>query len=850
MKTVKPDSLSLLYASLPLLPGFPADAGECTLSLGALLGFPCQEQGEMTPLSEQQLWQVVEEALPEGETLDMGLPKPRSEFLVYGACHAPQPVRGREVIVQVAGLRKELHVYGDRFDTGPGQSAPAPFSSMPLTWKQAYGGAQYAGNPEGKGHAPLPDGSRPLPNVEDARAPVTSQGGRGLPVGLTSIPPHWPQRSRHLGPLDAAWFSERWPGLPEGTSMEYACCAPEDQRLQSFFQGGETFAVAGMHPGRELVQGVVPPVRGRIFVLRTLPEGGDTFEEVPCRLETLWIFPAQEAGLLLCRGVTSTRDEECEDIAAVLLAMEDAGTPPEDSAHYERLCRESLEPAQPPAPTAPPEPAAASAPRAEVLGAAIPTAAAATQAMGMEQALPAQPMERLEESVAAIERDVRRTLEDNGLSWEQAEQGLEARLAESRQAGDPELAGGDPMQRLQTQVEEIESQVGAFLQEQGLDREELQRRMAEQQELAAEERENFLQGLRELEQDATQPAEVRSEVGKILAAAAQVQAVLQQLGGLAGPAGVQEQGPASEPKAPEIPPMSAPLRTEQALERLRSGKGLADCDLRQCDFSGQDIAGADLRRALLQGVRWQGVRLERALLAGAMCQDADLTDAVLDGADCADAVFQNATLAGCSARECRLQRAQLQDAVLAGADLEAADLGDADASGADLTGASLHRLQGANCRLSGARLAGLHIDGARLQGSRADAATDMSGARFENCSLDAVCWGGARLSGARFADCSMDAADLAKADLRGARLTRVSLRQGVLLKADLTRAILRGVNLFRASLRRADCTSAGIEDANLFGADLYRVRLDLERLQDVNLERTLLDPETTGGGRG
>lgn len=849
MKVIKPHTLSLLYAPFPGLPGLEKDPKGYTLSLAVLLGFPFATEGEIQALTEQDLWQIIQEALEKDEVLDIGLPKPRGEFLVYGSCHPRQAQGGAEVLVRVADCKKHLLVFGDRLAGSAGASAPPAFESMPLTWRQTYGGGGFPENPVGKGYAVLPDGKRQLPNVQYQEGSILQREGGGIPASLTAIPPHWPQRRRHLGTVDDSWLQTRWPGVPGDYSHEYACCAPEDQRLPGFFQGAEPFALHGMHPTKAVLQGLVPPVRGRLFVLRQDGAAG-SFHEVLCRLETLWLFPGQEAGVLLCRSVTSTVDEECSDIVALLAALESASDAPLPSEHYERLCRESLQPAAPP-PEMQPE-----TDIPEEQGPAMPSRAMAAAGGAAVTASPA--FQELQESVQGIESEVRQYLLDQGQSYEAILDQLKMQ-APGTQAQDLQQKSQEALlQEMEEDIREIEGKVDAFLEEQGLDKEDILRKLETPPDVDSEQTAQYLEELRTLKQQEHLPPELRSELDAILESHSRLEDVISQLVAFGlmqrrKLEAVEQQ--ASGQEAPETaaeaaPPLSDPLSTEEALARLEKGLSLADCDLSLCDFSGQDLGGADLSRAVCIKVSWPGVRLAQARLAGANFQEADLSSAVLDDADCSETVFEKARMDGCSAKRANFSKAQMQFASLARAELEEALCNECDFCQADLRGARLHGLQGKNARLSGTLLAGQHLQGANLAGSRADATTDMSGSRFESCVLDAVCWGGVQLPGARIVRCTMDGGDLAKANLSKAVLHRLQARNAVLLKASLQHARLSGVNLFQASLRWADCTGTVMRNVNLYGADLYRCRINPDLLEDVNSKRTLLDPDIFGGGHG
>ncbi len=830
MKIVKPDTLSLLYGVCPRLPGAPGEPGDYSLSLAALAAFPFAE-AESALLSEQELWQAVEQALPEGEVLDQGLPKPRGEYLVYGACHSAVPVRGREILVRVAGLQKRLQVFGPRFWQGCEHGKAEFFTRLPVTWREAYGGPGFAENPLGLGHVPLPEDIHPLPFVEDPAHFLSDPGRPVPPAGLIALPPHWPQRRRFMGTVDARWLEQAWPGYPRDYDHEHACAAPEDQRLPDFFLGGEPFAIHGMHPAKEQVRGHVPRLRGRLFVLRTQPPAGqreqELFRELPCRLETLWLFPEQELGLILFRGLTHARDEECADVVAVLAATEALDAAPLSVEHYHALCLAALRPAE--AASAPPPVGEPESPPVVQAAQVAPAAA------------PALDLAPLEAEVGRLEQEVRQFLTQHGLDYHALEQQLE------RESGRLErtvtAAEQDPQQLmagLEKEVRSLEAETERFLAQHGLDRGALEQELAKRA--------------------AHLPPELRTQIGGILTAFAQLQALEAQLVGLAKAApsdapskeeeaAGEEPPPVSEGVVPPPvsegvvpPPLSTPLETAEALARHRDGRGLAHCDLTRCDFSGLDLSGADLRLAVLDEVVWPGVRLTGAQLQGASCRGADLSHAHLDRADLSEAVLQGARLAECSAREAVLCKAQLQQAVLTKAVLEQADCREADCSGADLTGANLKSVCGSGLRLGGARLVGAQCRNADLSGSRADAGTDAGQASFRGADLTAVCWGGLGLEQADLGGCRLDKADLAKARCRGANLERITAREAVFLKADLRQARLVGANLFRASLRWADCSGAAIRNANLYGADLYRCTLNLAGLEDVLLGRTLLDP--------
>lgn len=144
--------------------------------------------------------------------LEPDLPYPRSgtDVIVYADAAAPQPVTSHTVSVRVGSYGLELLVVGDRrWVRGAGglvPSAPRPFTRMPLTWGNAFGGKastpygelQEPANPLGKGfyvdEAAALGG--PLPNIEDPAHPVRRWDDRPEPVGVAPYPSNWFLRHR------------------------------------------------------------------------------------------------------------------------------------------------------------------------------------------------------------------------------------------------------------------------------------------------------------------------------------------------------------------------------------------------------------------------------------------------------------------------------------------------------------------------------------------------------------------------------------------------------------------------------------------------------------------------------
>lgn len=859
MKYIAPDMLGFQYAVAPGLPWRPELGTGPVLCLGLLAGFVLQGAGSAPDpalLSAEAVWQTLDACLPAGAVFDAGLPKPCSEFLLHGSCHAPTPVGGMECRVQVGELVKRLAVFGDRFAQHDQVSEPQPFTRMELSWAKAYGGEGHPYNPEGKGYVAANKEFRPLPNIEAWEREAPEQAADRLPAGFAALPPHWPQRGELLGPLDAAWLRKTWPGLPRDTAPTFACLAPPDQRLGGYLQGGERIELRGLHPEWGVLEGTVPRLRVRLFVLGAgcPPE---ELRELPCTMETLWLFPEQRVGVLLFRGVTPVADEECEELAAVLAQVEDATQEPAPDSTYVNQCRAALLPEVPleeeaQAPpvsegVTPPPASEEPGPHREPPRGAAGLAAGVGGLSGAGGEVP----EALRVLAASLERESRERLRELGLNPEEVRAWQERIAADFREAGPAEGAPEQLVEELQHGVSRIEAETRARLESLGLD--------PEQAGAWAKEPEAALAGLTDpqsaLGAFARQEgltAELRAELQKAQLSFAQLESVLVAVAALGlrqaaqgAPADQEQGGGPSEELAPPVP--GAPLATAEALALVRESRNLSGCDLSRCDLGGQNLAGVDLRGALLQGVVWPGVDLCGADLRGAQAQGADLSGSRLDGALLDEADLEGAVLARCSARGCRARGANFQDADFSGSDFGQADLGAADCSGANLRAADCTGLRGPDLRLQGADLREARFCDADLSGSRADHETQGQGADFTRARCRDLAWGGARLAGARFDQALLDDADLGKADLSQASLFLAQARNAVLDKALLHQAELSGCNLFQASLRRADLRKAQLRDANLFGADLYQCRIQVDMLHNVNLERTVLAPQGEEG---
>lgn len=195
---------------------------------------------------------------PAHET-DYAHTKPGCDVLLQGRAHAPggRPVERTAVGLQVGPLTKRFVVVGDRRWerrlAGVRPGTPVPFLSMPVGYDNAFGGADrddlWDANPVGRGFGRRREAidDRPLPNTEEADAPVNDPAGPYRPMAFGPIGRSWLPRRSHAGTYDDAWAQRQAPFWPDDFDDRYFQAAPPDQVIP-WPQGGEPVVLANLTP--------------------------------------------------------------------------------------------------------------------------------------------------------------------------------------------------------------------------------------------------------------------------------------------------------------------------------------------------------------------------------------------------------------------------------------------------------------------------------------------------------------------------------------------------------------------------------------------------------------------------
>ena len=285
--------------------------------------FTLPQSGEQPMLAEEQV-PIVDADQFTGEpalsaTLaecDYALEKPYCDVLLNGSAHAARgPVERIAVGLQVDGWRKSFAVWGNRTwrgaAVGYAPSEPQPFTQLPISYDNAFGGTDrsmrdparqrsYLPNPAGRGwhyhiHNELVVGA-PVCNTEEIRDPVRDPGGRYQPMAFGPVGRNAPPRLRHAGTYDQAWVDNVFPFLPADFDSRYLQSAPEDQQI-AYPRGGEPILLVNLTPdGRR--EFTLPPVE---MPLVFFPRRGNSVEQRGV-LDTLLFEPDAERFCLVWRA--------------------------------------------------------------------------------------------------------------------------------------------------------------------------------------------------------------------------------------------------------------------------------------------------------------------------------------------------------------------------------------------------------------------------------------------------------------------------------------------------------------------------------------------------------------------
>ncbi|WP_437809969.1 DUF2169 domain-containing protein [Sorangium sp. So ce1078] len=861
MRVIKPLRLSILQRVITV-------RRESRLTIGLLVYFPFEAPD--LPLPEVAMWQKVVKQLGKDAALDEGLPKPRGELLVHGKAFSPggQPRQVFQARVQVGAVDKAIFVVGRRKWAFNGPTEPEPITEMPVTYANAFGGPGYPQNPVGMGFSPVEENGvkvHYLPHLEDPRNLVQSPVDRPAPAGFTPIDITWPQRAQQAGTYGARWLETEFPGLASDLDPDFFQAAPLDQRIDGYFQGGETVVIENMHPTRPRLDTRVPRLRARCFVAMKGAGGELPLHEIPTRLDTVILFPNIERGVAVFRAVQPIAEDDAADVGTLLAALEGPESP-RSLEHYRATLAQRVD-----------------REKGHLYGL-------------REKDLLPEPDPGAPALSDEIVSDMDELIRREGVLQQRAHARAKRELEQARLS--MRVLGIDPDEKLPKEIPPPEKPPSLDELPEYVERVQAQAKQiqaeAEARQRSALEEARATCAAQGIDFDAL-VERGRKEGGGPPAFRAETEiARLRELAGIARAGGApmpeleakiedpafrdglakmedmqlfayRSYGHIFPPAKDRAPEDQARLRAEveQAIAEGRplAGRDLTGADLRGLRLSGVNLRSALLERAELTGCDLSGADLSGALLARAKLDGARFTGATLAGTNLGEVEGEGTSFAGARLQKAVLYKARLSSASFSGADLRGADLMEASLRGADFGDAKAEevlffRADLQDARFSRAKLgkatffqcscegidfseAILESTGflelvarrasfreARARNLRLVSTTALPSADFTGADLRMATLRGVDFTGANFEDARVEGADFGESNLRGARLLRLSGRGSRFMRADLTDADLSGANLMEALLQHAVLAGAKFEDANLFRATLMGAKGD------------------------
>jgi len=341
MQTIEPSRLTILTRPYQW-------RGSVRLGIGIYVLAQQTHEGWFL-LDDQELWSNVLPELDSNGMLDQVMPKSNPEYLISGYAYTNNQDTKTACIVkaEIGALQKSLRIIGDRYWVGNEPSKPQPFSRLPITWANAFGGEGHEKNPAGKGVAEVMLGKEktiPLPNIESPTQAISSKQDRPEPVSFEPIGPTHPDRLSMLGTYSEEWFKYDFPGFLPDMNPRIFNMASDDQQWQSAnsIPDSTSFKIWNMHPGKACWEGTLPSLTARAFI--TKEEKDPPLQEVEnIALSTAWFLPERESVILMFHGSVAIEDEDADDVAIVMGAIE-FEKDHRSLAHYEKVCALRMDP--------------------------------------------------------------------------------------------------------------------------------------------------------------------------------------------------------------------------------------------------------------------------------------------------------------------------------------------------------------------------------------------------------------------------------------------------------------------------------------------------------------------------
>lgn len=266
---------------------------------------------------------------------DIVLEKPGTDCVLIGHAWAPHSgVPHVDVSFAVGPVKRQARVFGNRKWMMRGSGAASisrstPFEKIPLTWEQAFGGADTspqdpAGhqfcleNPVGRGlitgKSNINIDGQLLPNIEHPADLIQKPGQRPQPAGFGMIAPYWQPRAGYAGTYDEQWRRNINPLPPADLDPRFYSTAAPGLCTPKHLSGTEQVLVEGASKHGSLrfeLPGITPQAAVR-FQQRE--------DDIILKLDTVIVEPDEARVVLVWRGVMNAHGK-VHEIAQVRVEL-------------------------------------------------------------------------------------------------------------------------------------------------------------------------------------------------------------------------------------------------------------------------------------------------------------------------------------------------------------------------------------------------------------------------------------------------------------------------------------------------------------------------------------------------
>ena len=784
-------------------------------------------------ISEIDGWKRFLSCLPKNYGFDDGLPKGNSEVLVVGSAHVPggSEVKKMNVALEFGAIKKSLQVTGNRiwYRNIFGQyraSNPTPFSSMPITWENAFGFAGWDQNDVGQGALSKGVAGETiiaLPNVEEPDDKLRKPSRQIRPAGFGPISPLWKPRNLFSAAFDEEHVKWTFPALPDDLDFRLYNLAPADQQLPEIGLS-EQFRLTNLSPMLPVLEGTLPGVYPRVFISKN-----SELTEVPTQLETTWLVPDAGLGVLFFRGECPTESSLAQlEFDGLMIGLESASDTPRGLDYYDEVYRLRTDPET-----------------------------SYQHAMNDSQLMPILPTGEQRKRRDEHQRAVAAAQQKQALAWEATRQdftvnkGLEIDSAQSPDPIDSRMIiSPEAMERRDFSLEP-QLQV---VREKQVEGEQLRSNVKAQSSVAnsyAPTR-NMAEADAALEADILRRAEKRD-----LAQGADTDVL--ETGSQANQLELYKLQLAAAKSASSPSPKSF-VNSQVAGSSLR--KLLETLIDKGEDLTFRDFTGADFTELDLSNLDLEGSILENANLRGAIFNNSNLSETSLVGADISDASFMGATLDGANLSSSRgdfavfsgavfrkriyLNIASLRCCDFSGCEIEGLLIIDSCLVGSSLQGSRLKNITVSNTDLrcsdwSESVLDTVVIVGSNLQQSlfksiKADRGgilnSQVALTQWESCELSNWQFGGeVMMSASSFTDCTFELCGFRKA-----HGSLVSITGSAFIKSDVSMLKMPEVNLSNSSFAECLSHASYLREGDLSNSLFYQSMMD-----GTDLKNSILD---------